>query len=63
MVRPRTLMEDGRPAWLYAPSTARYKGREYTDNLVFKILTDEEMKSTNRKQPKSLGDAERKGGR
>ena len=45
MVRPQILMEDGRPAWLYAPSTACYKGRQYSDNLVFKILTDEEVKS------------------
>ena len=42
MVRPQFLMEDRRPAWLYAPSTGCYRGRRYSDNLVFEILTDEE---------------------
>ena len=58
MVRPQILVEDGRPAWLYAPSTGCYKGRQYTDNLVFKILTDEEMRSANDRQPKTVRYAE-----
>jgi len=49
MVRPQILMEDGRPAWLYAPSTACYQGRQHTDNLVFKILTDEEVKDVGKR--------------
>jgi hypothetical protein len=45
MVRPQILMEDGRPAWLYAPSTGCFKGRQYSDDLVFEILTDDEVKN------------------
>jgi hypothetical protein len=45
MVRPQILMDHGGPAWLYAPSTGYYQGRQYSDNLVFKILTDEEVKN------------------
>lgn len=43
IVRPQILMEDRRPAWLYAPSTECYEGRKYSDCLVFRILTDEEV--------------------
>jgi hypothetical protein len=43
VVRPQILMEDGRPAWLYGPTAAYYKDRKYTNCLVFRILTDEEV--------------------
>jgi len=45
IVRPQILIEDGRPAWLYAPSGACEKGRAYSDCHVFRIMTDEEVKS------------------
>jgi len=46
IVRPQILMENGRPAWLYAPSGACQTGRVYSDCHVFKILSDEEMRDT-----------------
>jgi hypothetical protein len=36
-------MEHGRPAWFYGPINAKHEGREYTNCLVFKVLTDEEV--------------------
>jgi hypothetical protein len=53
IVRPQILMEDGRPAWLYAPSGSCQKGREYSDCHVFRILTDEELKSAANMQTKT----------
>jgi len=63
IVRPQILMEDGRPAWLYAPSTGCYAGREYTDCLVYKVLTDEEVAKAKSRPSKSSRDAEGKGSR
>ncbi len=45
IVRPQILMENGRPAWLYAPSGACEKGRGYSDCHVFRIMTDEEVRN------------------
>lgn len=55
MVRPQILMEDGRPAWLYAPSTECYEGRKYSDCLVFRILTDEQVMERRSKKEKQRG--------
>jgi len=52
--RPQVLIQDGKPAWLYAPSGANFTGREFTDCHVFKIMSDEEMKQA-RKQDTSKG--------
>jgi hypothetical protein len=56
MVRPQILVEDGRPAWLYCPSTNCYEGRKYSDCLVFKILTDEEVIAARGKKGAMDGD-------
>ena len=45
LARPQVLMENGRPAWLYAPSASCQEDHKYAKCHVFRIMTDEEVKS------------------
>ena len=43
LARPQILVEEGRPAWLYAPSASCEENHKYSKCHVFRILSDESV--------------------